>query len=111
MNGALANALLPVAAAALFGSTWALWTRRMRLWRLLAVAGLGMLLTVCLLEQAWFGATWNAVLIAVILGEDWWKRKGKRAAKAAGAKSRALVENLVERVRGAVSPVPQGARA
>ena len=47
--------------------------------------------------------------VLAVLGRDWWKRKGRKAAGELGAKSRALVENLVERVREAGTPVPQGA--
>jgi len=104
----LANILWPLGGAALLGSAAALRTGRGREWRLLAVAGLGLLAAECALERAWFTVAWNAVLIAVILGTDWWNRKGRKAAKALGLKSRAVLAGLVEKAREAGAPLPEG---
>ena len=107
----LANVLFVLAVASLAASAAALLAGLRQAWRNLTAAALGLLAVECALKGAWFGAVWNAVLVALILGTDWWNRRGRKAARQFGAKSRALVENLVERVREAGSPVPQGAAA
>lgn len=59
----------------------------------------------------WAGAGFCAVTLALLLG-DWWKRRGRKVAKALGLKSRAVIAGLVERAREAgPAPVPQGVRA
>lgn len=78
-------------------------------WLTLAVAANAAFVLADVLNRAWPWAAWNACVIAVLLGWDWWNRKGKRAAKALGAKSAALVAGLVERVREAGGAVPEGA--
>jgi MFS family permease len=60
-------------------------------------------------QREWGWAAWIAVC-AVIMGL-WWRncrkrRKRKRAAAMAGAKSRALIEALVKRVRETARPRP-----
>jgi hypothetical protein len=50
-------------------------------------------------------------LALAVLAWDRWNRKGRRAAKALGEKSRALLDAVVERLREAELPVPEGAGA
>ncbi len=52
-----------------------------------------------------------SVAALAVLGWDWWNRKGKRVAKAVGAKSLAILAKVVEKARDAGTPVPQGVRA
>lgn len=56
------------------------------------------------LEDAGFCAAALAVL-----AWDRWNRKGKRAAKHVGEKSRALLAAVVERLKDVAVPVPEGA--
>lgn len=63
-----------------------------------------------ILAGRWDEAGFSAAALAV-LAWDWWNRKGKRAAKAAGAKSRALLAAIVVKAREAGTPLPEGARA
>lgn len=58
----------------------------------------------------WLMGASGAVALAVF-GRDFWNRRGRRAAKALGARGRAVIAGLVEKVREAGSSVPQGARA
>lgn len=113
MNAAdlLDGTLYGLAGTALVASGYAVGCGRTRKGRLLAAAGCGLLAAECALAGSWFGAAWNAALLAVLLGWDFWDRKGKRAARSLGAKSRALVEGLAEKLRGALQPVPEGAGA
>lgn len=62
------------------------------------------------LSGRWDEAAFCAAALAV-LGEDWWKRKGKRVAKALGERGRAVIAGLLEKVRDAGAPVPEGVRA
>lgn len=80
-------------------------------WLALGVGGNAAFALADVLDRAWPWAAWNACVIAVLLGWDWWNRKGKRAAKELGTKSAALVAGLVERVRDAGGAVPEGAGA
>lgn len=111
MSAVLANALWAAAVAAFLTSGYAAGRRRMRECRLLAALGSGLTAVECVLVGAWFAAAWNAVLVVVLLGWDWWNRKGKRVAKALGGKSRAVLAAVVAKAREAATPLPEGARA
>jgi len=50
----------------------------------------------------WLAAGFCVATLALLLG-DWWKRGGKRVAK--------LIAGLLEKVRDAGSPAPEGIRA
>jgi hypothetical protein len=63
-----------------------------------------------ILEGRWTDAGLCAGAL-IVLGWDWWNRRGRKVAKLIGEKSRALLAAIVERAREAGSPVPQGARA
>lgn len=64
-----------------------------------------------LLSGRWDEVAFCAAALAV-LARDWWNRKGRRAAKLVGAKSRAVLAAIVAKAREAGSPpVPEGARA
>jgi hypothetical protein len=54
---------------------------------------------------AWLSGTF----LVIVLGRDWWDRKGKRAARELGLKSRARLAAVVEKAREAGSPLPEGA--
>lgn len=113
MTAVIANVLWPLGAAAFLGASVALATGRAHAWKMLGALGCGLLAAECALEGSWFGAGWNAVLAAVLLGWDWWNRRGRKVAKLIGEKSRAVLAAVVERAReaGTRSPVPQGAGA
>jgi len=50
-------------------------------------------------------------LLAWLLGKDWWNKRGRKAARELGAKSRAALAAVVARAREAGTPLPQGVRA
>ncbi len=100
MTGHLVNALFDLAAGSLAWSAEALRRGRWE-WRLLAAAGLGSLVAVCAIEQAWPGVALNGALLALLLW-DWWRRNGKRVKRMVGAKSRALIDELAGKVRDAL---------
>lgn len=75
-----------------------------------ATADTGLLLA-CLATRHWADACTAAAGIAVALGSDWWRRNGKRAARALGSKALAVLNGMLGRLRDAVVPVPEGARA
>jgi hypothetical protein len=105
----LVNALWWVAVAALLWSSAALRQGRGE-WRALAAAGLGSLVAECAVERAWPGVALNGALLALLLG-DWWKRRGLKVAKVLGERGRAVIAGLLEKVRDAGSPLPEGVRA
>jgi hypothetical protein len=109
----LDGTLYGLASTAVCAGFWARATGREREWKLLTSAGIGLLLLGCLLHRAWFAAGVQALILALVLGPDWWNRRGRKAARTVGAKSRALLAAVVERAReaGSRSPVPEGARA
>lgn len=75
-----------------------------------AVTGASAALVISLLNGYWLGAGFCVVTL-VMLFRDWWKRKGGRVAKLIGARGRAVIAGLLERLRDAVEPVPEGATA
>jgi hypothetical protein len=83
---------------------------RLRGWRPFVTGAAAGCLVAPLLTGQWDEAGCGAAALAV-LAWDWWNRKGKRVAKAIGAKSRAVLAAVVEKWREAGTPVPQGARA
>jgi cobalamin biosynthesis protein CobD/CbiB len=107
----LANILWPFAVVTYGASAVAAGTGRMRHCLLLAALGTGLILAECVLERDWLAATFQAVLVIILLGWDWWNRNGKRVAKALGEKSRAALAAIVEKAREAGSPVPERVRA
>ena len=86
---------------------------REREYLVLVTAGLGLLLADCLLQRAWPGAGVQAAVIALILGSDWWNKRGRKVVRQFGAKAKAARDAIVRRAReaGARPPVPQGAGA
>lgn len=106
--GLLDGTLFALAGVASLASGAAVGQRRMHDGRLLAATGTGLLALDCALEGAWFGAIWNVVLLAILLGHDWWNRRGRKVAKSLGARGRAVIAGLLERLRDAVEPVPEG---
>jgi hypothetical protein len=78
-------------------------------WRMVAAGANVLWMASDVMNRDWFGVAISAACIAFLLGRDFWKR-GKRAARQLGEKSRAVVAGLVERMRES-APVPQGARA
>ena len=58
----------------------------------------------------WPGAGIAGACLLVILGRGWWNKRGGKAARELGAKSRARVEALVGALRDLGQPVPEGAR-
>jgi hypothetical protein len=58
----------------------------------------------------WAGAGFCVATLA-LLARDWWNRRGRKAAKAVGDKSRAVLAAIVVRAREAGTPVPEGVRA
>jgi len=105
MYGLASTAVIVGVIALLNGRTWE--------WRLLTAAGIGLLLVECALRRAWLDGGAEALILVLVLGPDWWNRRGRKVARAVGAKSRALLAAVVERAReaGSRSPVPEGARA
>lgn len=57
----------------------------------------------------WAGAGFCAATL--LLGRDWWNRRGRKAAKAIGEKGRAVLAAIVVKAREAGAPVPEGVRA
>ena len=111
MTGILANILWGLGVAA-YGAAASAATRKLwRQSRLIAASGSCFLLAECVLQGAWFGAASNAVLVAVLLGGDWWNRRGRKAARQLGAKSRAVLAAVIERAREAGTSLPEGVRA
>jgi hypothetical protein len=108
VSAVLANVLWPLGAAALLASVAAGRTGHRREWRLLAGAGTAMFAAGCAVEGAWLGAAWNALLAVVLLGWDWWNRKGRRVAKQLSEEARALVAGLAEKLRETLEPAPEG---
>lgn len=84
---------------------------RARVWRVLIVGGNGLFLVADVLDRNWVGAAVSCALIAFLLGTDWWKRGGKKAAREIGAKSRAVLAAVIEKARDAGTPLPEGAGA
>jgi hypothetical protein len=78
-------------------------------WRVLTIAANTAWLVSDLLYRDWFGVAVSAACLALVLGRDFWNKRGKRVARQLGAESRALVAGLVERVRETAAPVPEGA--
>lgn len=109
--GLLDGTLFALAGVAFLASGAAVRQRRMHDGRLLAAAGTGLLALDCALAGAWFGAVWNVVLLAILLGHDWWNRRGRKVAKALGEKGRAVITGLAEKLREVLEPVPEGAGA
>lgn len=107
----LDGTLYGLSGVALLASGAAFRQRRMHAGRLLAAAGTGLLALDCALAGAWFGAIWNVVLLVILLGHDWWNRRGRKAAKSLGARGRAVIAGLLARLRDAVEPVPEGVPA
>jgi hypothetical protein len=58
----------------------------------------------------WAGAGFCAATL-LLLGRDWWNRRGRKAAKAIGEKGRAVLAAIVVKAREAGAPVPEGVRA
>lgn len=107
----LDGTLYGLAGVALVASAVAARHGRGREWRLLSAAGMGLVLVEDALSGAWPGVAMSAAMIAVILGSDWWNRRGRKVAKVIGERGRAVIAGLVEKVRDAGSPLPEGARA
>lgn len=84
---------------------------RTREWRALTVAGLGLVMAAGVLLGQWLNVAVLAVAIAIVLGSDWRNRRGRKVAKAIGERGRAVIAGLVEKVRDAGPPLPEGARA
>lgn len=57
-------------------------------------------------HQVWREAVGSAAGFMLALAYRWWKRKGKKAAQALGAKALALREKLLERAREVAIPRP-----
>lgn len=79
-------------------------------WRPYAAVSYSLTLVASLLWDDWLLTAACAVLL-ILLGGDWYRRNGKRAARAAGAKARAVIERMTRALREAGTPVPEGARA
>lgn len=77
-------------------------------WQAAGTASIG--LAFSLLNGWWPAAGFCAGTLLLLL-RDWWSRRGRKAARALGMKSRALVEGLARKLREALEPVPEGARA
>jgi hypothetical protein len=58
----------------------------------------------------WAAAALAFAAVLILVAGDWWNRRGRKAARELGAKSRARVEALADALRDAGSPVPEGAR-
>jgi hypothetical protein len=97
-------------AAALAGTVLAVRGRILPSWRWFFGGSAATALATSLLTGDWPEAALSAAALAV-LGWDWWNRKGRRIAKALGARGRAVIAGLLERLRDAVEPVPEGATA
>ena len=108
LAGAALNAL---AAATGAGAVAAVTTRTARDRRLGTARGLGIWAAVRALQGHWLDAASVAAVIAVLLGWDWWDRRGRKVAKAIGSKSRAALAAVVARAREAGTPLPEGVRA
>jgi hypothetical protein len=79
-------------------------------WRLFQALILVTGLVFSLIGRNWAAAGFCAATL-IILGRDWWNRRGRKVAKLIGEKSRALIAGLVEKLRGELEPAPEGARA
>lgn len=79
------------------GRSW--WRLSMALVVLVGLAG-------ALAVRNWPAAEVCAATL-ILLTRDWWNRRGRRAAKELGAKSRARIEGLVGRTREVLQPSPQ----
>lgn len=77
-------------------------------WRRLVAGTSAFTLAPLLLARNWPAAGF-CIAVLLMLGRDWWNRKGKRAARALGEKSRARLAAVVEKAREAGTPAPQGA--
>ena len=74
--------------------------------RLLSIAGFVIFLAGDIVTRQWGAVVLDVVVIGVIAWQ-WWRRgRGKRAAKILGAKSRALRDALVRKVRESARPRP-----
>lgn len=110
MSGAVVDAVVfgtqfAGVALSLHGHYLPAWEKR---WAALTAA-IGLFLS--LQDGYWAGAGFCALTL-VLLGRDWWNRKGRKAAKALGLKSLAVLAVIVAKAREAGSaPVPEGARA
>jgi hypothetical protein len=94
---------------------WVAWLLRTRhpvtftRWRL-GAAGIALTgLAVTAVGGNWPGTAICAGIL-VLLARDWWNRRGKRAAKALGSKSLALLARLARKALDAAIPAPEGAR-
>jgi hypothetical protein len=63
-----------------------------------------------LMIREWLLAAAIAVCSVIVFGRDWWDRRGRKAAREFGAKSRARVAALADALRDLGSPAPEGAR-
>jgi hypothetical protein len=99
------------AAAPLFGVMLARAAGYPRLFRFFwAVNDLGGMAAAAL-KRHWLDASLFAAAGLLALLWDWWQRKGRKAAAQLGAKSRAVIAGLVDKLRGALEPVPEGVGA
>ena len=108
----IANVLWVLGAAAITTAVLAagVMGRKREGW-LLAVSGLTLFAVECTLERSWPGAAWNAAWVAVLLGRDWWNRKGRKTVKLLGVKAKAARDAIVRRAREAGTPPPEEVRA
>lgn len=77
-----------------------------RLMALIAATGLAATLA----GRNWAAAGFCAATLALLFG-DWWKRCGRKIARVLGAKGRAVIAGLMEKLRGELEPAPEGVRA
>lgn len=110
-GGAATDMLTWLGYAVLSAAVAASFSGRARQWRLLSCAGAGLFLAKDALSGDWLGVSMQSALLAWLLGSDWWKRRGRKVAKAIGEKSRAALAAVVARAREAGTPLPEGARA
>lgn len=107
MSIVLTSAILAVSIAV------SLWARRhptFGVWWFAAVAVLSVVLSaVYAAQRNWLNALWFAVCAAANVW-NWWdcrrKKRRKRAPRAYGAKSRALIAAIVAKARAAAKPRP-----
>jgi len=111
MTAVLANILWLLGGAAYGMSAYAAVKGRWHRCRLLAALGTALIAVECALERDWSDAAWETAVLAVILGADWWDRRGRKTAKQLGEKSRAVVAAIVAKAREAGTPLPEGAKA
>ena len=67
-------------------------------------------LVIEVLLRGWAAAAVTGGALVAIIGSDWWNRRGRKAARDLGAKSRARVGALLGALRDLGQPVPEGAR-